>query len=110
MLHKIVVGKPGNGERYDVSAVVPDPDSPLKGKTVIFLGSSVTEGTGSCGQSVCALVYLAKHSSWTELVKNFGSYFLMPAFVFPKADFLICLRKIIFGFSDSPAEPSRFVF
>lgn len=37
---------------------------------------------GGCGfhVPVCALVYLAKYSGWTELVKNFGSYFLMPAF------------------------------
>ena len=29
---------------------------------------------------VCALVYLAKHLGWTELVQNFSSSFLMPAF------------------------------
>lgn len=48
---KMVAGKPGNAEEYDASGVASDPDSPLQGKTIIFLGSSVTEGAGSCGQS-----------------------------------------------------------
>lgn len=38
---------PGNAQEYDFSSVEPLEDSPLKGKTVLFLGSSVTDGTGS---------------------------------------------------------------
>ena len=49
---------PGNDDRYDVSAVLPDHESPLRGKTIIFLGSSVTVGAFSFGQA-CA-DYLAR--------------------------------------------------
>ena len=49
---------PGNADRYDVSLVLPDRTSPLFGKTVIFLGSSVTVGALSMGQA-CA-DYLAR--------------------------------------------------
>lgn len=41
--------KSGNRRRYAVSSVDRDEESPLNGKTVIFLGSSVTYGTGACG-------------------------------------------------------------
>ena len=46
-------GHPGNDDRYDVSLVLPDLASPLRGKTVVFLGSSVTVGALSFGQA-CA--------------------------------------------------------
>ena len=49
---------PGNDSRYDVSLVLPDRSHPLRGKTVVFLGSSVTVGALSLGQA-CA-DYLAR--------------------------------------------------
>ncbi len=52
------VGHPGNAPRYDVSLVQPDRTSPLRGKAVAFLGSSVTVGAFSLGQA-CA-DYLAR--------------------------------------------------
>lgn len=42
---------PGNADRYAVSQVKPSSDETLKGKTVIFLGSSVTYGAASLGES-----------------------------------------------------------
>ena len=42
---------PGNADRYAVSQVKPSGDETLKGKTVIFLGSSVTYGAASLGES-----------------------------------------------------------
>lgn len=41
----------GNSIKYSVSRTEPDPESLLKGKTVIFLGSSVTYGSASFGES-----------------------------------------------------------
>lgn len=42
---------PGNADRYAVSQVKPSGDETLKGKTVIFFGSSVTYGAASLGES-----------------------------------------------------------
>lgn len=42
---------PGNADRYAVSQVKPSGDETLKGKTVIFLGSTVTYGAASLGES-----------------------------------------------------------
>ena len=42
---------PGNADRYAVSQVKLSGDETLKGKTVIFLGSSVTYGAASLGES-----------------------------------------------------------
>ena len=41
----------GNHGQYDLSRTAENADSPLRGKTVIFLGSSVTKGYGSLGVS-----------------------------------------------------------
>ena len=43
---------PGNAACYDVSIVAPDRTSPLRGKAIAFLGSSVTVGALSMGQAV----------------------------------------------------------
>ena len=43
--------KEGNAETYSAANAPQKPDSPLKGKTVIFLGSSVTFGYGKEGES-----------------------------------------------------------
>ena len=43
--------RPGNGRRYDIRRVRPNPDSPLRGKTIFCLGSSVTAGMSSMGVS-----------------------------------------------------------
>lgn len=42
----------GNGEAYDFSHIVPMENSPLEGKTVLFLGSSVTNGAAALNQSI----------------------------------------------------------
>ncbi|NLU52881.1 MAG: SGNH/GDSL hydrolase family protein [Clostridiaceae bacterium] len=42
---------PGNASQYHIKNVDELPESPLKGKTIIFLGSSVTYGSASLGTS-----------------------------------------------------------
>lgn len=42
---------PGNAPEYGISSIVPVENSPLKGKTIVFLGSSVTYGASSMGVS-----------------------------------------------------------
>ena len=42
---------PGNDPRYDISEVREEADPVLKDKTILFLGSSVTFGAASVGQS-----------------------------------------------------------
>lgn len=41
----------GNGEKYSLDNTPENADNPIKGKTVIFLGSSVTYGSASGGVS-----------------------------------------------------------
>ena len=45
-------GLAGNAEQYDFSHIEPMADSPLQGKTVLFLGSSVTNGEAALNQSI----------------------------------------------------------
>lgn len=47
---------PGNAEQYHLEHVEPLADSPLQGKTVCFLGSSVVYGTASMGISMADYV------------------------------------------------------
>ncbi len=42
----------GNAEQYDFSYLQPRSDSPLKGKNVLFLGSSATNGAAALHQSI----------------------------------------------------------
>ena len=43
---------PGNAETYSVKSLSEIPDSPLKGKNVLFLGSSVTYGAASLREGI----------------------------------------------------------
>lgn len=70
VLNILLVGKPGNAAEYDVAAVGEDPDSPLRGKTILFLGSSVTEGYGSCG--VTFVEYMEKTDGITPVKEAKG--------------------------------------
>ena len=45
-------GMPGNGASYDFSHIEPMENSPLEGKNVLFLGSSVTNGAAALHQSI----------------------------------------------------------
>ena len=42
---------PGNAEKFHPENIQPHTESPLKGKTIIYLGSSVTYGSDSIGVS-----------------------------------------------------------
>ena len=50
-IHILGVFAPGNSSRYSLKNVEPLADSPLAGKKIVFLGSSVTAGMGSLGTS-----------------------------------------------------------
>lgn len=45
-------GLPGNAETYSFDAIEPMENSPLQGKTVLFLGSSVTNGAAALYDSI----------------------------------------------------------
>ncbi len=55
--------KKGNSVRYDVSRIPFKKTSPLKGKTVVFLGSSVTKGFAAHNNAFAE--YIAKKDSCT---------------------------------------------
>ena len=62
---------------YDVSLVIPDRQHPLRGKSVVFLGSSVTVGAFSRGQACadylarkCGLLILKEAVSGTTLAND----------------------------------------
>jgi lysophospholipase L1-like esterase len=68
---------PGNADAYDVSLVIPDRQHPLRGKSVVFLGSSVTVGAFSRGQACadylarkCGLLILKEAVSGTTLAND----------------------------------------
>lgn len=54
---------PGNGEKYHLENVQPLESSPLEGKRLLFLGSSVTDGDASLGVSMAD--YIEKLDSCT---------------------------------------------
>lgn len=53
-----IANHPGNAEEYDLTVLSERSDSPLSGKHIVFLGSSITHGSGSVGISfadyICA--------------------------------------------------------
>lgn len=57
----------GNGEKYSLDNTPENADSPIKGKTVIFLGSSVTYGSASGGVSFAD--YIEKRDG-CEMIKS----------------------------------------
>lgn len=61
MNKKTVYFKKGNSVRYDVSRIPFKKTSPLKGKTVVFLGSSVTKGFAAHNNAFAE--YIAKKDS-----------------------------------------------
>lgn len=48
----MLIGADGNNNAYDKKQVIPVQGSPLEGKVIYWLGSSVTYGSGSNGQSM----------------------------------------------------------
>lgn len=47
----LVKSMPGNADQYAPDLVEKDGDSSLRGRHILFLGSSITEGAASCGNS-----------------------------------------------------------
>lgn len=74
--------KPGNAKEYRPENAPKDPDSPLKGKTILFLGSSVTKGASSLDKSfveyleqIDGITAVKEAASGTTLVtQNENSY------------------------------------
>lgn len=69
--------RPGNAPEYDMDTLVPLEESPLKGKNVLFLGSSVTFGSASMQQGIpeyfavrLGCTYTKEAVSGTTLVDN----------------------------------------
>ena len=97
----------GNSLIYSVASTKPLPNSPLKGKTVIFLGSSVTFGSASKGESF--VEFLAKRDgikpikeavSGTTLVDNGPSSYISRMKTIDKnikADAFICRKGSLYG-------------
>lgn len=67
---------PGNAEEYDVKNVAPIEPGILTGKSILFLGSSVTLGTASEGVSFAD--YIAKRNGCEFLKEAVGSTTLTP--------------------------------
>ena len=63
----IKVLRRGNQEQYSVANTPSDPTSPLKGKTYLFLGSSVTLGSGSGQESMAD--FIAKRNDCVSIKK-----------------------------------------
>ena len=63
----LLIGKDGNDMAYDKTRITPDPASPLQGKTIYWLGSSVTYGAGSNGQSMAH--FMAAKDGVTSIVE-----------------------------------------
>lgn len=51
VMYFLVKIMPGNDSKYEPAQMERDESSPLNGKQIIFLGSSVTQGAASCGNS-----------------------------------------------------------
>lgn len=90
---------PGNGSEYALSGVAPLTDSPLAGKTIVFLGSSVTYGAASKGVSFADYIgvrddcrVIKEAVSGTTLVTGgIDSYITrLQKLNIPKADLFIC--------------------
>lgn len=99
-LHDIKTASlPGNGVQYGLDGVPSVPDSPLAGKTVVFLGSSVTYGAASKGISFadyirarngCTVVKEAV-SGTTLVDEGIGSYISrLKKITVPRADLFVC--------------------
>lgn len=93
---------PGNAGSFDVSLVLPDRTHPLRGKSVVFLGSSVTVGAFSCGQACadylarkCGILALKEAVSGTTLAddEHDGSSYVERLHTIPEkthVDALVC--------------------
>lgn len=90
---------PGNADPYNVTHIQPLENSPLEGKTIVFLGSSVTNGASSKGVSFadyigarnrCSIVKEAVNGT-TLVDEGFSSYISrMKKLDVPNADLFVC--------------------
>lgn len=92
---------PGNDEKYDMASVEALADSPLEGKNVLFLGSSVTYGSASIRQGIpeyfaarMGCNYTKESVSGTTLVDNGSNSYIQRLLnkvdANEKYDLLIC--------------------
>lgn len=92
-------GLPGNAAEYEMSKVPPLDSSPLNGKQIIFLGSSVTYGAASKGVSFADYIgvrngcqVIKEAVSGTTLVDNGSSSYIsrLKKMKVPSADLFVC--------------------
>jgi len=107
-----MLSDPGNAEEYGLSNVEVLNNSPLQGKRILFLGSSITYGTGSAGVSfadyICKrndAIMIKEAVAGTTLVDNgANSYISRLEKLDPnmQIDLFVCQLSTNDGWKDSP--------
>lgn len=103
---------PGNAEEYGLTNIEVLENSPIKGKHILFLGSSITYGTGSMGVSfadyICVrngAVMIKEAVAATTLVDNGVNSYISRMERLDKnmqVDLLVCQLSTNDGWKDSP--------
>ena len=83
---------PGNASKYDLYHTETLPDSPLKGKKIIFLGSSVTYGSASKGTSF--VDYLKKRDGIIPYKRAVSGTTLVDKNVWGKKSYIARMKEI----------------
>lgn len=82
----------GNKDTYTVANTPALADSPLKGKTILFLGSSVTYGSASGGESFAD--YMAKRDGITAVKEAVSGTTLVDETVYGKESYIARMKTI----------------
>lgn len=88
----------GNAKEYDIDTVKEDISSPLKGKNICFLGSSVTKGFGSLDVSFpeflskeCGITFVKEAKNGTTLVNESEDSYLNRLYCIDKRNHFDCI-------------------
>ena len=82
----------GNQEQYSVASTQPLTDSPLEGKTIIFLGSSVTYGSAAKGESF--VDFMVKRDGIVAVKEAVSGTTLVDETVWGKESYIARLKTI----------------
>lgn len=94
-----IYGEWGNNELYELDAVTPKEDSPLNGKTLYWLGSSVTYGAASRQQSM--VDYIGKIDQCTCIKNAVSGTTLMTGEKNPEKSYVSRMLNPEWGFDPS---------
>lgn len=107
-----MLSNPGNAEEYSLANIEVLENSPIKGKRILFLGSSITYGTGSVGVSfadyICQrndAIMIKEAVAGTTLIDNgANSYISRMKRLDPnmQVDLFVCQLSTNDGWKDSP--------